>query len=108
MTIRPSSTRRLTAAASTTSIGTGLAAKRRRDLVDRRIVTAVLVPLVDMSYSRVVSDAPVALTEQIVARVMSGGDDLKIDVEEMIRKELGGILSDCRDSMAHELEQLEG
>jgi len=37
---------------------------------------------------------------------MSGGDDLAIDVEGLIRGEVSGVLADCKASLATELEKL--
>ena len=82
------------------------AAAKRGDLVERRIVTAVLAPIVDLAFSRLVGEAPAALRDQIVARVMSGGDDLAIDVETLIRQEVAGILGDAKSALATELEKL--
>lgn len=82
------------------------AAVKRGDLVARRVVTAVLAPIVNLAFSRLVGEAPAALRDQIVARVMSGGDDLAIDVEGLIRGEVSGILADCKASLATELEKL--
>jgi len=82
------------------------AAAKRGDLVARRVVTAVLAPIVNLAFSRLVGEAPAALRDQIVARVMSGGDDLAIDVETLIRQEVSGILGDAKSSLAAELEKL--
>jgi len=84
------------------------ASSSRSEVVERSTVRAVFGPLVDLAFRRLVSEAPAALTEQIVARVLAGGEDLSIDVEELLRRELGGILGDCRDEMARELRGLAG
>jgi hypothetical protein len=83
----------------------GIAAKRRGELISRDIFSNTLVPLVDMAFKRLVNEAPQALTEQIIARVLAGGDDLKVDVEALIRQENSGILTDCRTTMVSELEK---
>lgn len=84
------------------------AAQRRGQLVDRSLVSAVLVPLIDLAFRRLVTEMPVALGEQIIARVMAGGEDLRLDVEALIRRETSGILTDCRDGVALELQKVEG
>ena len=83
-----------------------LASQRRGDVVDRTLVAAVFAPLVDLAFRRIVNEAPQAMGEQIIARVLTGGDDLAMDVENLLRRELGGILEDCRDTMAAELVKL--
>ena len=84
-----------------------LAATRRRDLVDRRAVEVVFVPLVDLAFKRLIGEMPVALRQQIVARVLAGGDDLATDVEELIRRETGNILEDCKAAVLDELARME-
>jgi hypothetical protein len=83
------------------------ARSKRGELVERRIVSAVLVPLVNLAFTRLVSEAPLALREQIISRVMSGGEDLSVDVEKLIRNEISGILSSCRERLSTELEDME-
>ena len=83
------------------------AAVKRGDLIERRIVTAVLAPIIDLAFSRLVGEAPTALREQVVARVLTGGTDLAIDVEEMIRSEVSGILTDAKSALQAEFDRLE-
>ena len=83
------------------------AAVKRGDLIPRRIVTTVLVPIIDLAFSRLVGEAPTALREQVVARVNSGGTDLAIDVEELIRNEVSGILTDAKSALQAEFERLD-
>lgn len=84
------------------------AAQRRGQLVNRALVSAIIVPLIDLAFRRLVGEMPTALTEQIIARVLAGGEDLKVDVEALIRRETSGILTDCRDGVAKELKAAEG
>tara|TARA_R110000765_G_scaffold147569_1_gene250147 strand:- start:1001 stop:1717 length:717 start_codon:yes stop_codon:yes gene_type:complete len=84
----------------------GLAAKRRGELVSRDVLTGTLLPLVELAFRRLVSEAPVALTDQIVARVLAGGDDLRSDVEALIRLENSGILTDCKEKLVLEFERV--
>jgi hypothetical protein len=85
----------------------GLALQRRGELISRNVVTASVIPLIDLAFTRLVTEAPTALAEQVIARVQSAsGSDLRIDVEDLIRSENSGILSDCRDSLVREFAAL--
>ena len=84
----------------------GLASKRRGELVSRDVLTGTLLPLVELAFRRLVSEAPVALTDQIIARVLAGGDDLRSDVEALIRLENSGILTDCKEKLVLEFERV--
>ena len=53
------------------------------------------------------NEVPVALTDQIIARVFAGGVDTKADVEGLVRREISGVLKDCSTTLASELEKLE-
>ncbi len=83
------------------------AAKKRGDLIDRKVLTSVVWPLVDMAFRRLTAEAPTALREQIIARVMSGGDDLALDVERLIHDENAGILKDCQASLRKQIEAMD-
>ncbi len=82
------------------------AAKKRGDLIERKLLTAVLMPLVDLSFKRLVGEVPIALTDRIIARVLSGGDDLKLDVETLVRDENSGVLESMRDRLVSELQEM--
>ena len=82
----------------------GIASKRRGELIDRKLVPSVFVPLVSTAFKRLVEEAPDAMTNQVISRVMSGGDDLRIDVTEIYRREIGTILTACIDAMAKAVE----
>ncbi len=71
------------------------------------MLTGTLLPLVELAFRRLVSEAPIALTDQIIARVLTGGDDLRSDVEALIRLENSGILTDCRDKLVTEFERVD-
>ena len=61
--------------------------------------------LVELAFRRIVDETPGALAERIIAMVLTGDrGGLGLEVEELLRRELGGILGDCRDSVARGLE----
>jgi hypothetical protein len=41
-------------------------------------------------------EVPKAVSQQIIARVLSGGDDLAIDVEKLIHDALARVYRDCK------------
>ncbi len=83
-------------------------AKRKRGLlVTRTFVDQTLVPLINGAFRRLVSESPESLTEVIVARVLSGGESLQIDVKELIRRENSGILTDLVAQAKAEIERLD-
>ncbi len=76
-----------------------LTEERRGRQVDRAKVSGTIFPLVDHAFKRIVTEAPGAMAERIVALVLAGGrDDLARAVEDLLRGELGGILTECRDA----------
>lgn len=84
----------------------GLAAQRRGTLIARDLIGQSFVPLVDMAFLRLVGEVPTLLTEQIVARVNSGGDELRGDVETILIEQLSKVLTECRDAMAKLVREL--
>lgn len=85
------------------------AAERRGDLISRTVISNSLVPLIDLAFRRLVTEAPGALAEQIIARVLSAAGegktgDLRLDVEALIRRETSTILTNCRDRFVQEVE----
>ena len=85
------------------------AAERRGELIPRTVISNSLVPLIDLAFRRLVTEAPGALAEQIIARVLSAAGegktgDLRLDVEALIRRETSTILTDCRDRFVQEVE----
>jgi hypothetical protein len=76
----------------------------RGELLPRDLAARVFLPLVDMMTTRLVSEVPPALAHQIIARVLSGGDDLLVDVTTMIRKENSSVCKTSRDAYVKELK----
>lgn len=58
---------------------------QRGEVVRRDRVAGVVFSVIDVAFSRLVSDVPESLSKIIVARVESGGDDTVADVERLIR-----------------------
>ncbi len=84
-----------------------LTEERRGRQVDRELVAGTVFPLVDHAFKRIVTEAPGAMATRIVALVLAGGrDDLAHAVEDLLRNELGSILTECRDAARQRVEAL--
>ncbi len=83
-------------------------AKRKRgDLIEKTFVTQVIIPLVNSAFRRLVSESPESLTAVIVARVLSGGESLHLDVKDAIRMENSGILTSLVEQVRAEVARLD-
>ncbi len=52
---------------------------------------------IDLTQRRALEEVPKAVSQQIIARVLSGGDDhLAIDVETLIHDALASVYRDCK------------
>jgi hypothetical protein len=72
-------------------------AKRRRGtLIDRPAVERTIFPYIDLTQKRIVGEMPKAVAERIIARVLTGGDNLALDVEKLIRDECASVYRDCK------------
>jgi len=71
----------------------------RGELISRDLVVGSLVPLIDVAYQRLVSDVPSSITQQLIARVESGGDDVVIDCEKIIRDAVSRVLKNTKNSI---------
>lgn len=74
--------------------------QQRGDLVSRDLVSGAVFPLIDVAFQRLVSDVPAAVTQQVVARVESGGDDVAADVEKIIRDANSRVLKNAKESIS--------
>ncbi len=84
-----------------------LTEERRGRQVNRELVAGTVFPLVDHAFKRIVTEAPGAMATRIVALVLAGGrDDLAHAVEDLLRVELGAILTECRDAATTRVEAL--
>jgi hypothetical protein len=59
--------------------------QQRGLLIERERVAGAVFPLIDLAFSRLVSDVPASLAQLVVARVQSGGPEIVREVEQMIR-----------------------
>jgi hypothetical protein len=73
--------------------------QQRDELVDRDQVRNLVFPLVDVAYSRLVTDVPTALSSAIVARVEAGGDDVVREVDGMIQAANSKVLKSTKSEL---------
>lgn len=71
----------------------------RGTLIDRDFVEYKLFAMVDLAFQRLLTDMPDSLGKQIVSRVQSGGDNLAIEVQNMIKERVSQILEDMKRSI---------
>ncbi len=72
-------------------------AKRKRGLlIEKAAVERTVFPYIDLTQRRCLEEVPKAVSQQIIARVLSGGDDLAIDVEKLIQDALARVYRDCK------------
>ena len=57
-----------------------------------------MFPYIDLTQRRALEEVPKAVSQQIIARVLSGGDDLAIDVEMLIHDALASVYRDCKST----------
>ncbi|MEE8432387.1 MAG: hypothetical protein V3S16_14155 [Candidatus Desulfatibia sp.] len=74
------------------------AKQQRGDLVDRQKVAGLVFPMIDVAFSRLVTDVPVAVSKSVVARVQSGGPETYIDVQKIIRDANSRVLKSVKQS----------
>ena len=77
-------------------------------LVDRGAVERTVFPYIDLTKRRIVDEMPKAVAERIIARVLTGGDDLSLDVEALIRDECASVYRDCKATTVDALEVFAG
>lgn len=74
------------------------AKQQRRDLVDREKVAGLVFPLIDVAFSRLVTDVPESVSKLVIARVESGGPDTGTDVQKIIRDANSRVLKNVKQS----------
>lgn len=74
------------------------AKQQRGDLVDRQKVAGLVFPMIDVAFSRLVTDVPVAVSKSVVARVQSGGPETYTDVQKIIRDANSRVLKNVKQS----------
>lgn len=79
---------------------------KRGDVVDRLAVRMAIMSLHEAAFSGVVKDAPEALTEKLIARVLAGGPDLRDDVKRMLRDRLGATLKKTKATTLRRLRDM--
>lgn len=73
--------------------------QQRGELIERDRVASVVFPMIDVAFTRLVSDVPTSLSKLIVARVESGGEGTARDVEELIINANGVVLKNLKKSI---------
>jgi len=74
------------------------AKQQRGDLIDRQKVAGLVFPMIDVAFSRLVTDVPVAVSKSVVARVQSGGPETYTDVQKIIRDANSRVLKNVKQS----------
>ena len=77
--------------------------QQRGDLIERDKVSGQVFPLIDVAFSRLVSDVPASVSKLVVARAESGGPDTVRDVQGIIRDANSRVLKNVKTA----LEKLE-
>lgn len=73
--------------------------QQRGEVISREKVSGTIFPLIDMAFTRLVSDVPTALSKQVIARVESGGESMAIDVESIIREANSSAIKNVKASV---------
>jgi len=75
-------------------------AQQRGDLIEREKVAGLVFPLIDVAFSRLVSDVPEAVSKMVVARCEAGGPETTADVMQLIRDANSRVLKNMKQSAA--------
>jgi hypothetical protein len=73
--------------------------QQRGEVISKEKVAGTIFPLIDMAFTRLVSDVPTALSKQVIARVESGGETMAIDVEKIIRDANSSAIKNVKASV---------
>ena len=79
--------------------------QQRNELIERDKVAGVIFPMIDVAFSRLVSDVPDTLAKLVIARVESGGPETATDVVQLIRDANSQVLKNVKHN-ASKLEVL--
>lgn len=74
------------------------AKQQRGDLIEREKVAGLVFPMIDVAFSRLVTDVPDSVTKLVIARVESGGADTAADVQKIIRDANSRVLKNVKQS----------
>ena len=74
------------------------ARKKRGDLIERAAVERNVFPYIDLTQKRALEEVPMSVSDQVIARVTSGGEhgDLRVDVQTLIHDALASVYRDCK------------
>ena len=75
--------------------------QQRGDLIEREKVAGLVFPLIDVAFSRLVSDVPESVSKMVVARCEAGGPDTTADVMQLIRDANSRVLKNMKQSASH-------
>lgn len=79
--------------------------QQRGELIERDKVAGLVFPLIEVAFSRLVSDVPESISKLVVARVEAGGPETTADVQQLIRDANSRVLKNLKQS-ADRLELL--
>ena len=75
------------------------AKQQRGELIERSKVANLVFPMIDVAFSRLVTDVPVSTSKLVVARVQSGGPEMHIDVQKIIQDANSRVLKNVKQSV---------
>jgi len=75
------------------------AKQQRGSLIERTKVAGIVFPLIDVAFSRLVSDVPDSVSKLVMARVQSGGPETLIDIQKMIRDANSRVMKNVKQSV---------
>ena len=70
---------------------------QRKEVVERERVATLVFSIIDIAFSRLVSDVPNAVSKLVIARCDSGGTDTPADVERIIREANSRVLKNLKE-----------
>jgi len=82
--------------------------ERRGELIERERVSGVLMQVIDVAFRRLVSDVPANISQQVLACVQTGGDDVIIQIEKIYRDANTLILQSTKEKLDEELAKYDG
>mgnify|MGYP000041206113 CR=1 FL=1 len=74
--------------------------QQRGELIEREKVAGLVFPMIDVAFSRLVSDVPDSVSKLVVARTESGGPDTTTDVRNLIRDANSRVLKNLKQTAA--------
>lgn len=71
---------------------------QRGDLVERKKVSGLVFTLIDVAFSRLVTDVPHSVSRAVIAQVKTGGDNVPARVQKIIRDANSRVLLSVKQS----------